>query len=738
MSSLTVVPIETPTLGDRSYFVHDGEVAFVVDPQRDIDRVLALLDEHGVRLTHVFETHIHNDYVTGGFALAQRTGAQYLVNGEDAVSFDRTPLVDGQVVEVGGRMRVTALATPGHTFTHLSYVLTERQGGAGDGLDRSVGVFSGGSLLYGATGRPDLLGPDHTHDLVRHQHASAHRLADLLPDDADVYPTHGFGSFCSATQSEATSSTIGLERKLNPVLTQDEQTYVDELLAGLGPWPAYYAHMAPANAEGPSEPDLSPPSVADAAELRQRIEAGEWVVDLRNRTAFAAGHAPGTLNFGLDGGFATYLGWLVAWGTPITLLGETAKDVSVAQRELVRIGIDRPAAHATGKPEDLERPRAELVPEGHLRRPGRGAAPPRGGRPGRAPCRRARRHPHQRLRQHPAPRAAGPPGRRARGRGLGALCRRLPRLGRRLDARRRGALARRHRRLLRQRRAGRSPPCGARGVTLLLAVVAGALIGLSMGTLGGGGSILAVPVLVYALGQSPGQATTGSLVVVGVTSLVGAVAAYRTGNVLLARGVAFGVVATGGAIAGARASTAVPGTALLGSFAVLMLSVGTLLAVRQWRGRRPMGDGAQAPRPTLDDPIITFSPTFACQCPRALKVLITATIVGLLTGFLGVGGGFLVAPALLVALSMPMEYAAGTSLVVITLTSGVALLARAGSGVAPDWWPVVALTASAAVAAAVGAGVADRADTRRLSAAFTGLVLAVAAYTAFRALPALI
>jgi glyoxylase-like metal-dependent hydrolase (beta-lactamase superfamily II)/rhodanese-related sulfurtransferase len=352
MSQLTVVPVETPTLGDRSYLVHDGQVAFVVDPQRDIDRVVALLEEHDVRLTHVFETHIHNDYVTGGFALAQRTGAQYLVNGEDDVSFERTPVAEGQVVEVGGRMRVTALATPGHTFTHLSYALTERVHGPGERSDRAVGVFTGGSLLFGATGRPDLLGPQHTDHLVRHQHASAHRLAELLPDDADVYPTHGFGSFCSATQSDATSSTIGREKLANPALTQDEQTYVDELLAGLGPWPAYYAHMAPANAAGPSEPDLSPPAFADAAELRGRIEVGEWVVDLRSRTAFAAGHAPGTLNFGLDGGFATYLGWLVAWGNPVTLLGETAEAVAEAQRELVRIGIDRPAAHATGKPED--------------------------------------------------------------------------------------------------------------------------------------------------------------------------------------------------------------------------------------------------------------------------------------------------------------------------------------------------------------------------------------------------
>ncbi|MGZ8744762.1 MAG: MBL fold metallo-hydrolase, partial [Nocardioides sp.] len=338
--------IETPSLGDRSYLVHDGHVAFVVDPQRDIDRVLDLLDEHAVALAHVFETHIHNDYVTGGLALARRTGAAYHVNEDDDVSFQRTPIRDGQTVDVGTRMRVTALATPGHTFTHLSYALLDT------GTGESVGVFSGGSLLFGATGRPDLLGADHTHDLVHLQHASAHKLAELLPDDAGVFPTHGFGSFCSATQSEATSSTIGQEKTSNPVLTQDEETYVRELLDGLGAWPAYYAHMAPANADGPAEPDLSPPSVADAAELRKRIEAGEWVVDLRNRTAFAAGHAPGSLNFGLDGAFSTYLGWLIPWGTPVTLLGETADDVAQAQRELVRIGIDRPAAHATGGPED--------------------------------------------------------------------------------------------------------------------------------------------------------------------------------------------------------------------------------------------------------------------------------------------------------------------------------------------------------------------------------------------------
>lgn len=344
MNDPAIRMIETSSLGDRTYVVHDGEVAFVIDPQRDIDRVLALIKDEGVWLSHVLETHIHNDYVTGGLALARATGAAYVVSGEDEVSFERTPIRDGETVEVGPRMRLRAISTPGHTFTHLSCALS-------DG-DESVAVFTGGSLLYGATGRPDLLGEEHTDALAHHQHASAHKLAQALPDEIEVYPTHGFGSFCAATQSEATESTIGREKRENPVLTQDQETYVRELLAGLGAWPAYYVHMAPANAEGPEAPDLSTPEPAEATELRRRIEAGEWVIDLRNRTVFAAGHAPGTLNFGIDGAFATYLGWLIAWGTPVTLLGETPDVVAKAQRELVRIGVDRPAAQATGGPQD--------------------------------------------------------------------------------------------------------------------------------------------------------------------------------------------------------------------------------------------------------------------------------------------------------------------------------------------------------------------------------------------------
>jgi hydroxyacylglutathione hydrolase len=339
-----ILALDTPGLGDRSYLAHDGTVAMVIDPQRDIDRLLRLAERHGVTITHIFETHLHNDYVTGGLALARETGAAYHVNAADPVSFDRVGVRDGDVIEASPQMRVRVLATPGHTFTHLSYVL--------EADCQLPAVFTGGSLLYGSTGRPDLLGVANSQALAHAQYASAHLLAAELPDEAGIFPTHGFGSFCSATQAEGDCSTMGHERRVNPVLTLGEQEYVAALLAGLDAFPAYYAHMGPANAAGPADPDLRPPTQADAGELLRRIQAGEWVVDLRSGAAFAAGHLAGTFSFPLDGSFATYLGWLIPWGTPLTLLGETSEHVAEAQRELVRIGVDRPAAAATGWPAD--------------------------------------------------------------------------------------------------------------------------------------------------------------------------------------------------------------------------------------------------------------------------------------------------------------------------------------------------------------------------------------------------
>jgi hydroxyacylglutathione hydrolase len=349
-AGLHVITIETPSLGDRSYVVHDGTDALVIDPQRDIDRVLRELDERGLRLSHVFETHIHNDYVTGGFDLAHRTGATYVLNADDEVAFDAHGAHDGDRIRIGG-LEVRVLHTPGHTPTHLSYVVT-------DGHHTSV--FTGGSLLYGSVGRTDLISRAMADELTRRQFASVRRLAAELADDATVLPTHGFGSFCSSAAADAqtadvdprygvATSTIGVQRRENIALTiVDEQTFVDTILGGLDAYPRYYAHMAPRNRLGPEPIDLSPPIPADASELAARIHAGEWVVDLRSRTAYASDHVIGTVNIEVTDSLVTYLAWLIPWGTPLTLIGDTAAEVAEAQRQLTRVGIDRPAAAATG------------------------------------------------------------------------------------------------------------------------------------------------------------------------------------------------------------------------------------------------------------------------------------------------------------------------------------------------------------------------------------------------------
>ncbi len=338
--------IETPDLGDRSYVISDGGCAVVVDPQRDTDRVQALLTELGVPVTLVLETHLHNDYVTGGLALARATGATYVVAGREEVAFDRCGVHGGDDLSAG-TMNVQAVSTPGHTDTHLSYVISSSAG--------QQAVFTGGSLLYGSVGRTDLLGADRTDELTRKQWRSARRLASTLPDSTPVYPTHGFGSFCSSGgASGGSDSTIGQEKQRNDALTtDDEQAFVDALVAGLTGYPAYYAHMGALNAAGPQAPDLSPPTPVDPVQLAGRIADGQWVVDLRDKTAYAGRHLAGTVSVEMGTQFSTYVGWVVPWGAPLTLLGESAEQVAAAQRQLVRIGIDHLAGVATGDLETL-------------------------------------------------------------------------------------------------------------------------------------------------------------------------------------------------------------------------------------------------------------------------------------------------------------------------------------------------------------------------------------------------
>ena len=362
-----ILPIDTPSLGDRSYLAHDGDLAVVVDPQRDIDRITALAGRAGVRITHVVETHIHNDYVSGGLALSRAVGARYLVNAADPVPFAREPIGDGDVDR--GRCR-PAGAGAGHAGAHVHPPVLR----AGVRRARWSAVFTGGSLLFGSTGRPDLLGPDNTDSAgpraVRLGAPAGPRAARRRPRSC---PPTGSAASARRPRRRPTSSTIGPGEGGQPGAARwASRTTSRTLLAGLDAYPAYYAHMGPANTAGPAGPDLSPPRRADPAELRRRIEAGEWVVDLRDRTAFAAGYLPGSFSFSLDRSFASYLGWVHPLGHPADpARRDTASRWRRPSGNSSRIGIDRPAAAATGQAGALDRrPAAGAPAAGHLRRPG--------------------------------------------------------------------------------------------------------------------------------------------------------------------------------------------------------------------------------------------------------------------------------------------------------------------------------------------------------------------------------
>jgi uncharacterized membrane protein YfcA len=275
-----------------------------------------------------------------------------------------------------------------------------------------------------------------------------------------------------------------------------------------------------------------------------------------------------------------------------------------------------------------------------------------------------------------------------------------------------------------------------------LAVAAGLMIGLSLGALGGGGSILAVPALVYLLGQSPHQATTASLLVVGVAASAGAVTHARAGRVRLAEGAVFGILGIAGSYLGSRASTAVPASALLAGFGILMLAVAAAMITGQRPGRHAPGrhrDGAHQPPEPRKTRAWTPGRGWVPRGGRhPLLAAAAAITVGLITGFFGVGGGFVVVPALVLILGFDMPAAAGTSLVVIVINSAAALASRAADGgLHMNWVVVIGFTVAAVTGVLAGGRLAGRASPRHLNAAFTVLIVAVAGYTLARSLPAL-
>lgn len=325
---MRVESIRTASLGDTSYVVTHSGTGIVVDPQRDLSRFRDAIERLEVEITHVVETHVHNDYVSGARALAKATGADLVLPAGAGTTYAFVPAFHLEDIKGAGAITIRPIHTPGHTPEHCSYLILI------DGLPTAV--FSGGSLLVGSAGRSDLLGDDYADSLARLQYLSVNRLAEL-PGDVDLFPTHGAGSFCTASAAGRAASTIETERATNPVLAYpDVEAFVRGELTDLLPYPDYYPSMAPTNRLGPDAIEEAAPPVISAAE----IDPAAHVVDMRTRDRYFAGHLAGSLCIEAGDSFAPWVGWLVPFGQPVHLVAGPDDDAAWAVVELGRIGYE--------------------------------------------------------------------------------------------------------------------------------------------------------------------------------------------------------------------------------------------------------------------------------------------------------------------------------------------------------------------------------------------------------------
>jgi hydroxyacylglutathione hydrolase len=333
----------------------------VVDPNRDVEQYVRAAEEEGLRVTHVTETHIHADFVSGARELAHRTGATLYLSDEGDADWKyqfptdeersrglRSQLVRGGDSFMVGNGRIDVVATPGHTPEHVSFLVTDTAG-----ADRPMGIFTGDFVFVGDVGRPDLL--ERAAGMADTMEKGARVLFRSLerfrayPDWLQIWPGHGAGSACGKALGAVPQSTVGYERMFNwGLATTDEEEFVRMVLAGQPEPPVYFAQMKRINKEGPRIlGGFRRPPHLDGARLSELIDRGATVIDTRSAADYAARHVPGTINIPLNKSLSTWAGWLVSYDADFHLIAHDDASVDHAVRELAMIGLDRVAGWFT-------------------------------------------------------------------------------------------------------------------------------------------------------------------------------------------------------------------------------------------------------------------------------------------------------------------------------------------------------------------------------------------------------
>ena len=334
-------------VSDRSYLVVEetSRSAFVIDAQRDVWEYLETADRLGVKITYAFDTHVHNDFVSGSHALRELAGAIVVQAAGAGIQYPVREVRDGDRIQIADGVVVRALHTPGHTFHHMSFAVEEN--------GRAAALFTGGSLLVQTIGRTDLVSPGATERLARDQRTSLLKLF-RFPDETEVFPTHGAGSFCSAGDApDRDTTSIGREKRDNAAariaLSEDEDAFVRFALHGLTAYPAYYAHMAPLNLAGTPAlvrlPELEPLDPRKVLELQN---SGASIVDARRSIEFARAFPRGARSIPLGDSFAGYIGMVLPFDDRLVLVLPNDEDWRRAQTQLIRIGFDHASGYVRG------------------------------------------------------------------------------------------------------------------------------------------------------------------------------------------------------------------------------------------------------------------------------------------------------------------------------------------------------------------------------------------------------